>query len=150
MAYIFSNYGGDKMRCAVYTRVSTDNQVEKEYNSCESQLEKIRSFIKSQEKMVVHEVYSDPGFTGDPIQYVQIVVTDTKGDRREEVSQEEYEAMPPDMRGTQLYFRREPSGREREVSREDYDRMEEARKGSIRYYRREVPRLAPPSETYPF
>ena len=52
------------MFCAVYTRVSTDNQVEKDYNSCESQEEKIRSFIKSQEKMKVFKVYSDPGFTG--------------------------------------------------------------------------------------
>ena len=53
-----------KQKCAVYTRVSTDNQVEVEYNSCESQLEKIKSFIKSQDKMVVYGVYSDPGFTG--------------------------------------------------------------------------------------
>jgi len=52
------------MRCAVYTRVSTDNQVEVEFNSCESQFEKIRSFINSQEDMEVFKVYSDPGFTG--------------------------------------------------------------------------------------
>ena len=52
------------MRCAIYTRVSTDNQVEKEYNSIESQVEKIKSFINSQEKMEVFKVYSDPGFTG--------------------------------------------------------------------------------------
>ena len=52
------------MRCAIYTRVSTDNQVEVEYNSCESQMEKIQSFIDSQEKMEVFKVYSDPGFTG--------------------------------------------------------------------------------------
>ena len=52
------------MKCAVYTRVSTDNQVEVEFNSCESQEAKILSFIKSQEKMVVFKVYSDPGFTG--------------------------------------------------------------------------------------
>ena len=52
------------MRCAIYTRVSTDNQVEVEYNSCESQMEKIRSFINSQEDMEVFKVYSDPGFTG--------------------------------------------------------------------------------------
>lgn len=64
MDYYNSNYRGDKMQCAIYTRVSTDNQVEVEYNSCESQTEKIKSFIKSQEKMEVFKIYSDPGFTG--------------------------------------------------------------------------------------
>ena len=34
------------MRCAVYTRVSTDNQAEIEFNSCEAQESKINSFIK--------------------------------------------------------------------------------------------------------
>ena len=52
------------MKCAIYTRVSTDNQVEGNFNSCESQKEKIKSFIKSQDKMVVYGVFSDPGFTG--------------------------------------------------------------------------------------
>jgi len=35
------------MHCAIYTRVSTDNQAEKEYNSCEAQEEKIKSYIRS-------------------------------------------------------------------------------------------------------
>ncbi len=52
------------LRCAIYTRVSTDNQAEVEFNSCESQEEKIRSFINSQENMDVFKVYSDAGFTG--------------------------------------------------------------------------------------
>jgi len=34
--------------CAIYTRVSTDNQAEKEFSSCEAQEQKIRSFIASQ------------------------------------------------------------------------------------------------------
>jgi len=37
-----------KLKCAIYTRVSTDNQAEVEFNSCEAQEEKIRSFIKSE------------------------------------------------------------------------------------------------------
>jgi len=53
-----------KLRCAIYTRVSTDNQAEVEFNSCEAQEEKIRSFIKSQENMEIFKVYCDPGFTG--------------------------------------------------------------------------------------
>jgi len=51
-------------KCAIYTRVSTDNQAEKEFNSCEAQEERIKSFIKSQPNMEVYKVYSDPGYTG--------------------------------------------------------------------------------------
>ncbi|MFC1567167.1 recombinase family protein, partial [bacterium] len=53
-----------KTACAVYTRVSTDAQAEKEFNSCEVQLQKIESFIKSQEGFEIYEVYSDGGYTG--------------------------------------------------------------------------------------
>jgi site-specific DNA recombinase len=52
------------MRCAIYTRVSTDIQAEKEYNSCEAQEEKIKSFIRSQENLKLYKVYSDAGFSG--------------------------------------------------------------------------------------
>lgn len=52
------------MKCAIYTRVSTDTQAEKEFSSCEAQEEKIRSFIISQNNWKVFKVYSDPGFTG--------------------------------------------------------------------------------------
>ncbi|MEW6481533.1 MAG: recombinase family protein [bacterium] len=52
------------MRCAIYTRVSTDNQAEKEYNSCEAQEEKIKAFIRSQDNLKLCKVYSDPGFSG--------------------------------------------------------------------------------------
>ena len=52
------------MDCAVYTRVSTDNQAEVEFNSCEAQEAKIKSFIQSQENMEMFKVYSDAGFTG--------------------------------------------------------------------------------------
>jgi len=53
-----------KLKCAIYTRVSTDNQAEVEFNSCEAQEEKIKSFIKSQENMEIFKIYSDPGYTG--------------------------------------------------------------------------------------
>ena len=48
-------------RCAIYTRVSTDQQAEVEYSSCEAQEDRIRSFIASQDGFVVAKVYSDPG-----------------------------------------------------------------------------------------
>ena len=50
--------------CAIYTRVSTDMQAEKEFSSCESQEEKIRSFVKSQNGWSVSKIYSDGGYTG--------------------------------------------------------------------------------------
>jgi DNA invertase Pin-like site-specific DNA recombinase len=53
-----------QMKCAIYTRVSTDNQAEVEFNSCEAQEAKIKSFITSQENMEIFKVYSDPGYTG--------------------------------------------------------------------------------------
>ncbi|GAH62640.1 unnamed protein product, partial [marine sediment metagenome] len=52
------------INCAIYTRVSTDLQAEKEFSSCESQEQKIRSFVKSQNNWQVCKVYSDPGYTG--------------------------------------------------------------------------------------
>ncbi|MBU2545020.1 recombinase family protein, partial [Patescibacteria group bacterium] len=54
----------ERLNCAIYTRVSTDNQAEVEFNSCEAQEEKIKSFINSQESMSIHKIYSDPGYTG--------------------------------------------------------------------------------------
>jgi len=54
----------NKMYCAIYTRVSTDTQAEKEISSCGAQEEKIRSFIKSQNNWKIFKAYSDPGYTG--------------------------------------------------------------------------------------
>lgn len=50
--------------CAIYTRVSTDNQAEKEFSSCEAQEQKIKSFIASQNDWQVFKVYNDAGFSG--------------------------------------------------------------------------------------
>jgi len=38
-------------KCAIYTRVSTSMQAEKDYNSCEAQRDKILSYIKSQDNL---------------------------------------------------------------------------------------------------
>ncbi len=51
-------------RCAIYTRVSTDLQAEKEFSSCESQEQKIKSFVESQNNWQICKIYSDPGYTG--------------------------------------------------------------------------------------
>jgi len=52
------------MNCAIYTRVLTDNQAEKDFSSCEGQEEKIKAFVKSQNNWEVFKVYSDSGYTG--------------------------------------------------------------------------------------
>ncbi|MCM8823855.1 MAG: recombinase family protein [Candidatus Omnitrophica bacterium] len=49
--------------CNLY-RVSTDNQAEKDFSSCEAQEEKIKAFVKSQNNWEVFKVYSDAGYTG--------------------------------------------------------------------------------------
>ena len=54
----------ETLNCAIYTRVSTDNQADVEFNSCEAQEAKIKSFVDSQENMAIYKTYSDPGFTG--------------------------------------------------------------------------------------
>ncbi len=55
-------------RCAIYTRVSTSMQAEKDYNSCEAQKDKILFYIKSQEDLELHKEYSDPAFSGSNIE----------------------------------------------------------------------------------
>jgi len=52
------------MKTAIYTRVSTDNQAEVEFNSCQAQEAKIRAFVSSQEEMEIYKVYSDEGYSG--------------------------------------------------------------------------------------
>ncbi len=56
------------IRCAIYTRVSTANQADKEYNSCEAQRDRILSYIKSQEDLKLYREYSDPGFSASTIE----------------------------------------------------------------------------------
>ena len=54
----------NKIKCGIYTRVSTEMQADKEYNSAQAQEDKIKSFIKSQDGFVFYETYSDLGFSG--------------------------------------------------------------------------------------
>lgn len=51
------------MRCAIYARVSTDNQVEKDYNSLETQKESLMAYIEAHkyEGWVSVDVYGDAG-----------------------------------------------------------------------------------------
>ena len=54
------------MRCAIYTRVSTDEQTQPEYNSLQTQAEICEHYIQVQREhgWVVADVYEDAGFSG--------------------------------------------------------------------------------------
>ena len=69
--------------CAIYTRVSTDNQTEKEFSSCEAQEQKIKSFIASQNNWEVFRVYSDAGYSGAILERpaLQQLLSDMKGEK---------------------------------------------------------------------
>jgi len=54
-------------RCAIYTRVSTDNGLEQEFNSLHAQREAAQAYIKSQAHegwKLVRDHYDDGGFSG--------------------------------------------------------------------------------------
>ena len=69
--------------CAIYTRVSTDIQAEKEFSSCEAQEQKIRSFIASQNDWQVFKIYNDAGFSGATLQRpkIQELLSDLKKEK---------------------------------------------------------------------
>lgn len=57
-------------RCAIYTRVSTDERLDQEFNSIDAQIEACRAFIQSQKSEGWEECltpFIDPGFSGGNI-----------------------------------------------------------------------------------
>ena len=92
------------------------------------------------------DVRADPDFTGTPLQYVRIVVTDSNLDRAEEVTREVYENdLSPESRGRIEYHLKSFDGDVVPTTREAYEAIETEepdRLGPVRYYRRERPRLA--------
>src|SRR2546422_11777608 len=58
------------LRCAIYTRKSTEEGLEQEFNSLDAQREAAEAFIQSQRRegwIAVPELYDDGGFTGGHI-----------------------------------------------------------------------------------
>src|SRR5882724_5539354 len=56
-----------RLRCAIYTRKSTEEGLEQEFNSLDAQREAAEAFIKSQRRegwIALPELYDDGGFTG--------------------------------------------------------------------------------------
>ena len=59
------------MRCAIYTRVSTDQGLEQDFNSLDAQRESSEAYIKSQAHegwRLVKERYDDGGFSGGSLE----------------------------------------------------------------------------------
>ena len=60
-----------KTRCAVYTRVSTDERLDREFNSLDAQREAALAYIASQKHegwIAVDDRYDDGGFSGGTIE----------------------------------------------------------------------------------
>ncbi len=61
----------NRLRCAVYTRVSTDHGLEQEFNSLDAQRETAKAYIKSQAHegwSLVRESFDDGGFSGGSLE----------------------------------------------------------------------------------
>src|SRR6202521_5703466 len=62
-----SERGKTTLRCAIYTRVSTEHGLEQEFNSLDNQREASEAYIKSQAHegwRLMRERYDDGGFSG--------------------------------------------------------------------------------------
>ena len=60
-----------KLRCAVYTRKSTEEGLDKEFNSLQAQREACEAFIASQRSegwALVRDAYDDGGFSGGTLE----------------------------------------------------------------------------------
>ena len=86
---------------------------------------------------------SDPGFSGDPIRFLQMLFTGRDEGQTTEVSLAEWEALPQAERGAVLYFRRLASGVLQVVDQTAYGAIRDPQhQGPIKYYRQSRVRLA--------
>ena len=86
---------------------------------------------------------ADASFTGDAVRFIQVVMTDSRLGKAEEVADlEAYQSLSASAQGDVEYFGRSRSGREWGLDEATYQLLDPSEQGSIRYYRREQPRLA--------
>lgn len=84
---------------------------------------------------------ADANFIGDPIRFVMVQLTDSRGGRAEEITAAAWEGLAAGRRGAVDYYRREAEGSVRLIDADQYASLTAERQGPIRYYRRELPRL---------
>ena len=82
-----------------------------------------------------------PGFVGEPLDFVHVLVTDSAVDRLREVAPDTYAELPAEAKGRVEYYR-SGGGRQTLTTRENYERLAPEKKGRIRHFQRERPRLA--------
>ncbi len=58
----------ERIRCGLYARVSTRQQMECEYNSLHSQRDKLEAYCKSQDGYAIQGYYEDGGQSGDSLE----------------------------------------------------------------------------------
>ena len=102
-----------KMRCAIYTRKSTEEGLEMDYNSLDAQRDACRAYIASQKSegwVALRDNYDDGGFSGGTLNRpgVQRLLEDVReGDDFAEVEvdgagQTALEREPPELDGLDL------------------------------------------------
>jgi site-specific DNA recombinase len=55
-------------RCAIYTRLSAEQDPKVEFTSCEAQAERVRAFVTSQTGFMIFKAYSDAGHSGGTLE----------------------------------------------------------------------------------
>ena len=98
-----------RLRCAVYTRKSTEDGLEQEFNSLDAQRESGEAFIKSQAQEgweCLPDRYDDGGFTGGNMDRpaLQRLLADIEAGRVDavvvyKVDRLSRSLLPPDLRG---------------------------------------------------
>ena len=94
------------------------------------------------DRLLIEARKPSPEWTGKSIETIRIVITDTRGGRAEQITQEAWEGLSADERGDVVYFARDVAGREEPVDEATYQALAAERQGRREYYRRELPRLA--------
>ena len=83
----------------------------------------------------LEQLKANPGWQGKLVQTIRIVVSDTRGERGERISEEEWQALPADERGAIVHFIRDEQGFEEPVERAIYESLDPQRQGRLDYYR---------------
>jgi hypothetical protein len=85
---------------------------------------------------------ADPQWTGQLVETIRIVVSDTRGGRSRLISEDQWQALDPADQGDIVYFVQDKSGFEEPVDKAAFDVLPLERQGHKDFYIRERPRLA--------
>lgn len=109
------------------------------------QFDPVAKMLAGGQRVFEFELSPEPdpmGWTGEPIRFVRLDVTDSRRGRAQQLTQAQYEALAANDRGDIQYHVRSLAGIETRASREIFESVPAQRQGSLHYFRRERPRLA--------